>query len=128
MAVVYADGTTAGDEDLIAQILDTRRKAAQDIPIAIQVIEEAMGKGMDRAALKKQFEEMGSVLWRQGASEPAVAGRRRMIPRLAPSFVLSLLKDPAEGVEPAPAVTGQNLIMALRELETRINLSRPVLQ
>lgn len=56
LAVVFADGTTEGDQEWVNLILDQRRRAFMDLANCLAILKESRAQKVDRGALLTRFQ------------------------------------------------------------------------
>ena len=57
LAAVYEDGTSEGDPLWVSRIASNRERVRQDLPVATEMLKQALSEGVDSSVLASRFED-----------------------------------------------------------------------
>lgn len=116
-AVIYADGSTAGDPQLLGQMLASRRLTLTSIPVLQDMIRQSVRNGDSPAALETRPQEMVRQSMRR-QTNPSVPVWSQAV-----SSVRNALKKATTMAE-----AGESLLTQLDQIRTNLEASKPSLR
>ncbi len=124
LAVIYADGVTQGEDEVIAMLVAGRQRAYADLKECIPALEKAAAGQMKREDLLARFESMQARDEAEGASLDEIQdapGRMRY------RYFLSAV--PAQGMQALQSGSGAaTMLSRFRDWEKRLANSKPGVQ
>jgi hypothetical protein len=57
LAAIYEDGTSEGDPLWVSRIASNRERVRQDLPVAIEMLKQALAERIDSSVLASRFED-----------------------------------------------------------------------
>ena len=117
-AVIYADGTTAGDPAVLAHFLKVRAVYLAELPQTISRLQAiAADPGADRAAVLAHFQQQETA--EKQSMQDTVLGPR--LPRVAGTVVVNLNHSPGSSVQSVASTVSR----MLQKLLVQLQQSRP---